>query len=77
MTLLLLLCACTCPGVERRVEIVTLESVSVYDLWLWEQSGDYEDGYTWDHEAPQMFGPEYYYPEEQPSAVDAEIDPVP
>lgn len=81
MMTLLIACACSCPGVERKVETVTLQSISVYDLWLWEQSGDYDDGYTWDHEAPQLFGPEYYYPEDElddeSAAVDLEIDTAP
>jgi hypothetical protein len=79
MLTLLIACACTCPGVERKVETVTLHSITMYDVWLWEQSGDYEDGYTWADPEPELFGPAYYYyPEDEPlDFIDAEVDAIP
>lgn len=81
MRLALILCACVCEHAppKREVETVTLHSITMYDVWLWEQSGDYEEGYTWqgDEPEPELFGPAYYYPEDELEAVSSEVDPVP
>lgn len=41
---------------ERPIEIITLESISVYDLWLEEQEDDEDDEYQW---GPYI-DPDYY-----------------
>ena len=55
-------CLCTClPPAPRPVVIITLESITMYDAWLWDQDDAGDDyGYEYVEPLPPMPALNYY-----------------